>query len=105
MDGDWKFSPWAILVGIAHQANKDKGQKQRGQEIKGAVLVTGDAVVGAQILARQFQVDFVVAGDIADVLVLEHLEPRAKPHDHAAPDALTGLLEDAVRGFGRVADG
>lgn len=48
------------------------------------------------------QVNFVVTGDIADVLVLKYLKPGTKVNNDAAPDALYKLLENAVGGFGRM---
>ena len=52
MDGDRQRPSGTVLVGIAHQLNEDERQKQRGQEIKGTVLVAGNAVVGTGLLAR-----------------------------------------------------
>ena len=34
-----------MFVRIANQADKHKGKKQRGEEIKGAVLIAGNAVI------------------------------------------------------------
>ena len=45
-----------------------------------------------------------MAGDLPDIAVLKHLEPGTQADDNAAPDALSGLLEDAIGRFGRVAD-
>ena len=104
MDGDGQRPAGAFLVGIPHQLDEDERKKQGGQEIEGAVLVAGDAEIGAGLLAGKFQVDLIIAGDIADVLVLEHLEPGAQADDDAAPDTLRGLLENAVGGLGRVGD-
>ena len=88
MDGDRKRPAGTLLIGVPHQLNENKRQKQRGQEIKGTVLVAGNAVVGARLFARQLQVNFVVTGDIADVLVLKYLKPGTKADNDAAPDAL-----------------
>ena len=103
MDRDGQLPIGASLVRKSHQLDKNKGQEQRREEVEGRILVAGDAVVGAGLLARQFQIDLVTAGDVADVLVLEHLQPAPQPDDDAASDIFRGLLEDAVRGLGRVA--
>ena len=64
--------------------------------------LAGDAEVGAGLFARKLQGDLIIAGDVADVLVLKHLEPGAQANDDPAPDALAGLLEDAVGGLDRL---
>src|SRR5699024_11342778 len=69
------------LVRVPHQADKNKGEEQGREKIKGAVLVTGDAIIGAPLLVGQFQIDLAVAGDVADVAVLENLQPGTQSED------------------------
>ena len=85
MDGDGQLPVGTLLVRITYQLDKNKGQEQRGQEIESRILVAGNAVIGAGLLTRQFQVDLIVSGDVADILVLKHLQPTPQPDDDAAP--------------------
>ena len=102
MHGNRERAARTMLIRVAYQFNKDERQKQRGQEIKGAVLIARNAEVGAGFLARQLQIDLVVAGDFADLPVLKHLQTGAKSDDDAAAHILAGLLEDAVGRFRRM---
>ena len=89
-----------VLVGVADEFDKNERQKQRGQEIKGTVLIARDAVISARLLARQLQIDLIMAGDGANVRILEHLQPGAETDNDAAAHALRRLPEDAVRRSG-----
>ena len=91
-----------VLVGVADEFDKNERQKQRGQEIKGTVLIARDAVISARLLARQLQIDLIMAGDGANICVLEHLQPGAETDNDAAAHALRRLAEDAVRRSGRM---
>ena len=77
-----------VLVGVADEFDKNERQKQRGQEIKGTVLIARDAVISARLLARQFQIDLIMAGNGANVRILEHLQPGAETDNDAAAHAL-----------------
>ena len=63
----------AMFVRIANQADKHEGKKQRGEEIKGAVLIAGNAVIRAWLLPRKLQIDLVVGCDVVNIPVLENL--------------------------------
>ena len=63
MDRHRKPPTGAIGIGIAHELDEGKGQKQRCQKIKGTVLIAGDKVIGAVLLPRQFKADFVIRSD------------------------------------------
>ena len=78
----------AMFVRIANQADKHKGKKQRGEEIKGAVLIAGNAVIRAWLLSRKFQINLVVGCDVANIPVLENLQSGAEPDDNAAAHTL-----------------
>ena len=91
-----------VLVGVADEFDKNERQKQRGQEIKGTVLIARDAVISARLLARQLQIDLIMAGDGANVRILKHLQPGAETDNDAAAHALRRLPEDAVRRSGRM---
>ena len=49
------------------------------------------------MLTRQFQIDLIVRGDIADLLGLHDLELTAQADDYAGADGLVGLHEDRKR--------
>ena len=102
MDGNRQTAARTVLVGVADEFDKNERQKQRGQEIKGTVLIARDAVISARLLARQFQIDLIMAGDGANVRILEHLQPGAETDNDAAAHALRRLAEDAVRRSGRM---
>ena len=102
MDRDRQLPTRALLVRVPHQADKNKGEEQGREKIKGAVLVAGDAIIGAPLLAGQFQIDLAVAGDVADVAVLENLQPGTQCNDDAAANALGRLSVYAERRLGRV---
>ena len=102
MNGNRQTAARTVLVGITDELDKNERQKQRGQKIKGTVLIARDAVIGARLLARQLQIDLIVAGNGADVRILEHLQPGAEPDNDAAAHALRGLPEDTVRRSGRM---
>ena len=102
MNRNRKRPAGAMLVRITNQADKYKGKKQRGKKIKGAVLIAGDAVIRAWLLAREFQINLVVGCDVANIPVLENLQSGAEPDDNAAAHTLRCLLENAVGRFGRM---
>ena len=52
MDGNRQTAARTVLVGVADEFDKNERQKQRGQEIKGTVLIARDAVISARLLAR-----------------------------------------------------
>ena len=105
MNRNRKRPTGAMFVRIANQADKHKGKKQRGEEIKGAVLIAGNAVIRAWLLSREFQIDLVVGCDVANIPVLENLQSGAEPDDNAAAHTLRRLLENAVWRFGRMREG
>ena len=76
MDGNRQTAARTVLICVADEFDKNERQKQRGQEIEGAVLIARDAVIGTRLLARQFQIDLIMAGNGANVRILEHLQPR-----------------------------
>ena len=96
MDRNRQRPAGTLLISIAHQPDKHERQKQRGQKIKGAVLIAGNTEVGAGLLARHLQVNLRMTGDLPDIAVLEHLESGPKANDDTAPDILARLLEDTV---------
>ena len=102
MDGNRQTAARTVLVSVSYQLDKNERQKQRGQEIKGTVLIARDAVIGARLLARQLQIDLIMAGDGANVRILKHLQPGAETDNDAAAHALRRLAEDAVRRSGRM---
>ena len=102
MNRNRQTATWTVLVGVADEFDKNERQKQRGQEIKGTVLIARDAVISARLLARQLQIDLIMAGDGADVRILEYLQPGAETDNDAAAHALRRLAEDAVRRSGRM---
>ena len=55
-------------------------------------------------LFRLCQADLIVAGDLPDQFVLEHLQPCAQPDDDAAAHRVGRLPEDVVGGLCRVGD-
>ena len=85
MDGNRQRPTGTVLICVSHQLDEDEGQKQRGQKIEGAVLIAGNAIVSAGLLARKLQVDFVKPSDVADILVLKYLEAGTQADDDAAP--------------------
>lgn len=57
-DVDWDRKLTArAAVGIADQFDKEKGKKEGGQELKGGVLIGGDAEIGTELFPRQGQID------------------------------------------------
>src|SRR5699024_4077923 len=104
VDGDRKLPALAVTVGIAHQLDEHKREKQRGHKVEGTVLVAGHKKVGAGLLAGQLQVDLLGAGDLADQLRLEYLQPGAKPDDDAAAHRVRSLLKQVEGPLGRVLD-
>lgn len=81
MNRNRKLPAGTMFVRIANQADKHKGKKQRGEEIKGAVLIAGNAVIRAWLLSRKFQIYLVVGCDVANIPVLENLQSGAEPDD------------------------
>ena len=77
-----------MLVRIANQTDKHEGKEQRGEEIKGAVLIAGNAVISARLLSREFQIDLVVGCDVANIPVLENLQSGAETNDDTAAHTL-----------------
>ena len=65
-------------------------------------MVGIDHIIGARLLPRQFQVYFIKPCHIADFLVLEHLQPAAKPDNNAAAHRIGCLPENCERRFGRM---
>src|SRR5699024_9264598 len=104
VDGDRKPPALAVAVGIAHQLDEHKREKQRGQKVEGTVLVAGHKKVGAGFLAGQLQVDLLGAGDLTDQLRLEDLQPGAEPDDDAAAHRVRSLLKQVEGALGRVLD-
>ena len=104
MNRNRKRPAGAMLVRITNQADKHKGKKQRGEEIKGTVLIAGNAVIRAWLFAREFQINLVVGCDVANIPVLENLQSGAESDDNAAAHTLRRLLENAVGRFGRMRD-
>ena len=102
MDGNRECAVRTLLVGIAYQLDEHKGQKQGRKEVKRTVLVAGDAVIGAGLFARKFQINFIMAGDLLNLPVLKDLKTGAEANDYATTHILSGLLEDAVGCLGRM---
>ena len=96
--------PAALTVFIRkpYQLDKHKGQKQRREKIKGAVLIAGNAEVSAWFLTRKLQVNFIAGSNFLDDFGLEHLQTASQPNDNAAPHRIGSLLKQAERRFCRV---
>ena len=105
MNWNREFPAGAMLICITHQFDKDKGEEKGREEIECAVLIAGDAKVGAGLRAGQFQIDFIEGGNIAYVAVLEYLHPGTQADDDSATNAFTGLFENVVGRFCGVTDG
>ena len=84
MNRNRKLPAGTLFVRIANQADKHEGKKQRGEEIKGAVLIAGNAVIRAWLLSREFQIDLVVGCDVANIPVLKNLQSGAEVNNAAA---------------------
>ena len=105
MNRNWQLPAGAMFVRIANQADKYKGKKQRGEEIKGAVLIAGNAVIRAWLLSWKLQIYLVIGCDVSNIFVLKNLQSGAEPDDNAAAHTLRRLLENAVWRFGRMREG
>ena len=88
MNRNRKRPTGAMFVRIASQTDEHEGKKQRGEEIKGAVLIAGNAVIRAWLLSRKFQINLVVGCDVANIPVLKNLQSGAEPDDNAAAHTL-----------------
>ena len=73
MDRHRKPPTGAVGIGITDEFDEGKGQEQRCKKVKGAVLVASYEKVGAGLLAGQFQVNLLGAGNLPDQPRLEHL--------------------------------
>ena len=73
------------------EADEEEAEEERTEEVEGVVLVGDDAEIGTLLLSRQLQVDLTVGGDVAHLLVLQHLELTAKANDDIGPDGFRGL--------------
>ena len=94
----------SVFVRVSHQLDEHEGHEQGGEEVKGGILIRGNAEIGTLLVARLRQADLVVAGDLPDQLVLEYLQPCAKPYDDAAAHRVGRLLEDVIGRLCRVGD-
>ena len=93
-----------VFVRIAYQLDEHEGHEQGGEEVKGGILIRGNAEIGALLIARLRQAYLVVAGNLPDQFVLEYLQPCAKPDDDAAAHRVGRLLEDVIGRLCRVGD-
>ena len=89
--------------GKVEQADKEQGEKHRGQKPVGVVLIGDDAEVSAFPSSRFLQIDFAVLGDTVRQLVLKDIQPRTQTDHDVAPNVVGGLSENAVRRQGRMA--
>ena len=88
MNRNRKRPTGAMFIRIANQTNEHEGKKQRGEKIKGTVLIAGNAVIRAWLLSREFQIDLVVGCDVANIPVLKNLQSGAEPDDNATAHTL-----------------
>ncbi len=93
-----------VFVRVSHQLDEHEGHEQGGEEVKDRILIRGNAEIGTFLVARLRQADLVAAGDLPDQLILEYLQPCAKPDDDAAAHRVGRLLEDVIGCLCRVGD-
>ena len=63
MDRHRKPPAGAVGIGIADKFDKSKREKQRCKEIKGAVLIAGNEIIGTRSLSWQLKADFAIRSD------------------------------------------
>ena len=67
----WLCFSWLSFIGLlpaaahlmCHQLDEHEGHEQGGEEVKGGILIRGNAEIGALLITRLRQADLVVAGN------------------------------------------
>lgn len=57
-------------IRVTDQPNEQETEKQGAEEVIGAILIGDNAEIRTLLLSGQFQVDFIVGGNIAYLLSL-----------------------------------